>query len=146
MYNDIYKHVHKRRSYYHGENKNEIPAEEGSGSAADSNGKLFKGIRGIFRKIAEGDIISGTVIDVNEEEVVLDLKYYTQGIIKAAEMSDAPDFSILRDVNKGDVIEAEVIRMDDGAGNILLSRKSANQVLSWEKTERLSGGLHHAEC
>ena len=36
-----------------------------------------------FRKIREGDVISGTVIDVNEEEVTLDLKYYTQGIIKA---------------------------------------------------------------
>ena len=36
-----------------------------------------------FRKIEEGDIIKGTVIDVNEEEVILDLKYYAQGIIKA---------------------------------------------------------------
>ena len=34
-----------------------------------------------FRRINEGDIISGTVIDVNEEEVTLDLKYYAQGII-----------------------------------------------------------------
>ena len=38
-----------------------------------------------FRRINEGDIISGTVIDVNEEEVTLDLKYYAQGIIKVAD-------------------------------------------------------------
>ncbi|MDL2301452.1 S1 RNA-binding domain-containing protein [Lachnospiraceae bacterium OttesenSCG-928-D06] len=85
-----------------------------------------------FRKIEEDDIISGTVIDVNEEEVTLDLKYYAQGIIKAKDMSDAPDFSMLRDVKVGDVIEASVIKMDDGQGNIRLSRKNATQVLSWD--------------
>ena len=87
-----------------------------------------------FRKIAEGDVISGTVIDVNEEEVTLDLKYYTQGIIRAEDMSDDPGFSIL-DVRIGDVIEAVVVRMDDGQGNILLSRKEANAVLAWDVLE-----------
>lgn len=85
-----------------------------------------------FRKINEGDVISGTVIDVNEEEVTLDLKYYTQGIIKAADMSSDPGFSILADVHEGDVIEATVVRMDDGQGNILLSKKEANAVLAWD--------------
>lgn len=85
-----------------------------------------------FRKIKEGDVISGTVIDVNEEEVTLDLKYYTQGIIKAAEMSDDPAFSILNDVRIGDLIEAAVVQMDDGQGNILLSKKEANAVLAWD--------------
>ena len=85
-----------------------------------------------FRKINEGDVISGTVIDVNEEEVTLDLKYYTQGIIKAEDMSDDPGFSVLNDVKVGDVVEATVIRMDDGQGNILLSKKEANAVLAWD--------------
>lgn len=90
-----------------------------------------------FRKIREGDVISGTVIDVNEEEVTLDLKYYTQGIIKAEDMSNDPAFSLLNDVKAGDVIEATVIRMDDGQGNILLSKKEANEVLSWDALEQM---------
>lgn len=85
-----------------------------------------------FRKISEGDVISGTVIDRNEEEVTLDLKYYTQGIIKAADMSADPGFSVLEDVHEGDVIEAVVVRMDDGQGNILLSKKEANAALAWD--------------
>ena len=85
-----------------------------------------------FRTINEGDVISGTVIDVNEEEVTLDLRYYTQGIIKAEELSEDPGFSILDDVKIGDVIEATVVRMDDGQGNILLSKKEANAVLAWD--------------
>lgn len=91
-----------------------------------------KELEASFRKISEGDVISGTVIDVNEEEVTLDLKYYTQGIIKAEDMSNDPGFSILADVHPGDVIEATVVRMDDGQGNILLSKKEATAVLAWD--------------
>ncbi|MDE5908183.1 MAG: S1 RNA-binding domain-containing protein [Lachnospiraceae bacterium] len=94
-----------------------------------------KELEASFRKIQEGDVIQGTVIDVNEEEVTLDLKYYTQGIIKAADMSSDPGFSILTDVQAGDVVEATVIKMDDGQGNILLSKKEANEVLAWDVLE-----------
>ena len=94
-----------------------------------------KELEASFRKIQEGDVIQGTVIDVNEEEVTLDLKYYTQGIIKAADMSSDPGFSILTDVQAGDVIEATVVKMDDGQGNILLSKKEANEVLAWDVLE-----------
>lgn len=86
-----------------------------------------------FRRINEGDIISGTVIDVNEEEVTLDLKYYAQGIIKVTDLSNDPDFAVFEEVHEGDVIEATVVKTDDGQGNILLSKKEANDVLAWEK-------------
>ena len=85
-----------------------------------------------FRKIAVGDIIKGTVIAVNEDEAVLDLRYYTQGIIKAEEMSNDPGFMIQEAIAVDDVIEATVISMDDGQGNILLSKKEANDVLAWD--------------
>ena len=91
-----------------------------------------KELEASFRTIQEGDVIKGTVIGVNEEEVTLDLKYYTQGIIKATDMSNDPAFSVMTDVHDGDVIEASVVKMDDGQGNILLSRKEANEVLAWD--------------
>ena len=78
-----------------------------------------KELEASFRRIEEGDILSGTVIHISEEGVILDLRYYTQGVIKAEDMSDAPDFAILQDVQLGDVIEASVVKMDDGRGNIL---------------------------
>ncbi|MCI8282696.1 MAG: S1 RNA-binding domain-containing protein [Lachnospiraceae bacterium] len=86
-----------------------------------------------FRKINVGDIISGTVIDVNEEEVTLDLKYYAPGVIKAADLSSDPNYKIMEEVKPGDVIKATVVRTDDGAGNIQLSGKEANEVLAWDK-------------
>lgn len=85
-----------------------------------------------FRKIHVGDIIKGTVIAVNEEEVILDLRYYTQGIIKAENISNDPGFVMQEEIHLDDVLEATVISMDDGQGNILLSRKEANDVLAWD--------------
>lgn len=90
-----------------------------------------------FRQIKEGDILSGTVIGINEEEVVLDLKYYTQGIIKVEDLSNDPDFNVFEEIKEGDVIEATVVRRDDGQGNIQLSRKEANDVLAWEKLQQM---------
>ena len=86
-----------------------------------------------FRKVKEGDILEGTVIDISDTEITLDLKYYTQGIIKVADMSDDPKFSVHRDVKIGDEVSATVISTDDGNGNILLSKKEANHVLAWDK-------------
>ena len=85
-----------------------------------------------FRKIHVGDIIKGSVIAVNEEEVILDLRYYTQGIIKAEDISNDPGFVLQEEIHVDDVLEATVVSMDDGQGNILLSRKEANDVLAWD--------------
>lgn len=91
-----------------------------------------KELEASFKKIKEGDIISGTVISVNEEEVILDLNYYAQGVIKAEDMSNDPKYNLLDEVKIGDTIKATVVKMDDGSGNIQLSCKEAKEVLSWD--------------
>jgi small subunit ribosomal protein S1 len=85
-----------------------------------------------FKKIKEGDILTGTVIGISEAEVILDLRYYTEGIIKLEELSNDPSFSIKADVTLGEEISATVLREDDGQGHILLSRKRADDILAWE--------------
>lgn len=85
-----------------------------------------------FKKISEGDIIKGTVIGISDTEVIVDLGYYAEGIIKLEELSNDPRFSIKADVTIGEEISAEVVREDDGQGNILLSSKRANNVLAWD--------------
>lgn len=86
-----------------------------------------------FRKIKEGDILTGTVLAVNEEEVILDLNYYAQGIIKVGDLSNDPDFNPLQEIEIGSVIKATVVSEDDGQGNIVLSKKEANDLLAWDK-------------
>ncbi len=90
-----------------------------------------------FRRIREGDILSGTVIDVSEEEVILDLKSYAQGVIRVEDLSSDPDFSVLDEIHKGDIIEATVVETDDGSGSIRLSRKEANEALAWDRLAQM---------
>lgn len=90
-----------------------------------------------FKKIDEGDIITGTVVSVDETGVVLDLKYYTEGFIPAEEFSREPDFNMKEAVQPGEEIQATVLRKDDGQGNILLSRAEAAEVLAWDKLAEL---------
>lgn len=90
-----------------------------------------------FKKIEEGDILTGTVISADEKEVILDLKYYAEGIIPAEEYSREPGFCIKDEVHVGDEVSATVIRRDDGHGNILLSRVSADDELAWDKLQEL---------
>ena len=100
---------------------------------ADSMEDYKEELEASFREIKEGDIISGVVLGVTEEEVTLDLKYYTQGIIKVDDLSNDPNFQIMVEVHPGDVFKGTVVSLDDGQGNIRLSQKEANDVLAWEK-------------
>jgi len=94
-------------------------------------------INASFHKFSEGDIVTGTIIAVSDTQVTVDLKSYAEGIILAEDYSDDPNFSILNDVTVGEEISATVISEDDGNGNILLSKKEANQVVSWDKLKQL---------
>lgn len=86
-----------------------------------------------MKKIEEGDILTGTVVSVDEKEVILDLKYYAEGVIPAEDYTREPGFNLKEEVHSGDEVSATVVRKDDGNGNILLSRVEAADVLAWEK-------------
>lgn len=90
-----------------------------------------------LKTIHEGDIITGTVISVTDTEVTLDLKYYTEGVIRREDYSDDPTFNLKEEVHVGDEISATVVRRDGGQGQIMLSRKEANDVLAWDKLKAL---------
>ncbi len=95
-----------------------------------------KELEASFRTINEGDVISGTVIDVNETGVTLDLGYYAPGVVGAADLSRDPAFSILADVHVGDTLEGTVVKKDDGAGNIVLSCVEAAETLGWDRLKQ----------
>lgn len=90
-----------------------------------------------FKKIYEGDILTGTVIGITETEITLDFGYYTDGIIRLEDASDDPAFSIKNNIEIGQTLSATVIKRDDGAGHILLSMKEAAAVLAWDRLNEL---------
>lgn len=96
-----------------------------------------KELEASFKKVQEGDILTGTVISVDEKEVVLDLRYYAEGIIPTEDYSREPGFNLKEDVHVGDEVSATVVRTDDGHGNILLSRVEATDVLAWDRLKEM---------
>ena len=90
-----------------------------------------------FKKIEEGDILTGTVVSVDDKEIIVDLKYYAEGIIPVEDYSREPGFNVKEEVHPGDEVSATVVRTDDGNGNILLSKVEATDVLAWDKLKEL---------
>lgn len=90
-----------------------------------------------FKKIEEGDILTGIVVSVDDKEIIVDLKYYAEGIIPVEDYSREPGFNVKEEVHPGDEVSATVVRKDDGNGNILLSKVEATDVLAWDKLKEL---------
>ena len=90
-----------------------------------------------FKKIEEGDILTGTVVSVDDKEIIVDLKYYAEGIIPVEDYSREPGFNVKEEVHPGDEVSATVVRKDAGNGNILLSKVEATDVLAWDKLKEL---------
>lgn len=88
-----------------------------------------------YRRIRPGDIVTGTVIDVNDQDVTIDFNYYAPGRIPVTELSDDPTYHVLENVAVGDTLTATVVKTDDGAGNMLLSCKDAAEELTWDKLQ-----------
>lgn len=88
-----------------------------------------------YRRIRPGDIVTGTVIDVNDQDVTIDFNYYAPGRIPVTELSDDPTYQVQENVAVGDTLTATVVKTDDGAGNMLLSCKDAAEELAWDKLQ-----------
>lgn len=93
-------------------------------------------IKASMKPIHEGDIMTGTVIGISDEELTIDLGLYTDGVIRLSDASDDPDYTF-RDIEIGQEISATVIRRDNAQGRIQLSMKAAAAVLGWERLEQL---------
>ena len=90
-----------------------------------------------FKRIRVGDVVTGTVIDVTEDAVLVDLKTYADGIIRKEDLSEDPEFNMLESIHPGDEVMATVMATNDGEGNMVLSKKDATAVLAWEKLAKL---------
>lgn len=108
-----------------------------SAEAAPTMEDFEQELEASFKKLEDGDIITGTVIAVDEEEITLDLRYYTEGIIKVSDYSREPGFLVKEEIHVGDEVSATVIGRDNRRGCILLSRVEANDVLAWDKLRQM---------
>lgn len=86
-------------------------------------------------RIHTGDILEGKVVSVEDSGVIVNIGYHADGIIPKNELSNDPNIDPKTIVSPGDVIDVEVLKVDDGEGNVLLSKKSAEAQVAWEDIE-----------
>ena len=86
-----------------------------------------------FRNIAEGEVVKGTVLKVNENEVVVDVGYKSEGVISVNEFLDETGAVM---VQAGDLVDVLLERTEDRDGHIVLSREKAEKMKIWDEVEK----------
>src|SRR3954452_18697821 len=104
----------------------------------DLGGMSFEdAIAGTMVDFDDGDIVQGTVVKVDRDEVLLDIGYKSEGVIPARELSIRHDVDPHEIVALGDKIEALVLQKEDKEGRLVLSKKRAQYERAWGTIEKL---------
>src|SRR2546427_3055068 len=106
---------------------NDIGSEEAFLAAIDKTIKYFN----------DGDIVEGTIVKVDRDEVLLDIGYKTEGVIPSRELSIKHDVDPAEVVTVGDEVEALVLQKEDKEGRLILSKKRAQYERAWGTIEEL---------
>ncbi|MCL2819149.1 MAG: 30S ribosomal protein S1 [Actinomycetia bacterium] len=92
-------------------------------------------IDGTLADFDEGDLVQGTVVKIEHDEVLLDIGYKSEGVIPARELSIRKDASPADLVSIGDEVEALVLQKEDKEGRLILSKKRAEYERAWKNVE-----------
>ncbi len=106
---------------------NDVGTEEDFLAAVDQTIKYFN----------DGDIVEGTIVKVDRDEVLLDIGYKTEGVIPSRELSIKHDVDPAEVVATGDFVEALVLQKEDKEGRLILSKKRAQYERAWGTIEEL---------
>ena len=107
-------------------------------------------------KISNGDVVEGIVLGVKDDEIILNIGYKSEGIITRSEYTNTPNLDLRTVVNVGDVMQAKILKVNDGEGQVALTYKRLaaekgnkrleeafenHEVLSAKVAAVLNGGL-----
>lgn len=101
--------------------------EKGFGNySADERAKLEEQYAGTFNSVNKGEIVEGTVVSINNKDVVLNIGFKSDGLVSLSEFRDLTDLKV------GDKVDVFVESREDENGQLVLSRKRAKTQKSWE--------------
>ena len=100
-----------------------------------SNEEMNNLIDGTITDFDEGDLVTGTVVKIERDEVLLDIGFKSEGVIPVRELSIRKDANPADIVSLGDTIEALVLQKEDKDGRLVLSKKRAEYERAWNRIE-----------
>jgi small subunit ribosomal protein S1 len=98
-------------------------------------GDLVPDYDATFPTINEGEVVHGTVVRVDKDEVLVDIGYKSEGVIPVSELSIRRSVNPADEVGLGDEIDALVLTKEDAEGRLILSKKRARFELAWKTIE-----------
>ena len=101
----------------------------------DDEGRLIPDYDSTFPTINEGEVVHGTVVRVDKDEVLVDIGYKSEGVIPVSELSIRRSVNPADEVALGEEIDALVMTKEDAEGRLILSKKRARFELAWKRIE-----------
>ncbi len=95
-----------------------------------------------LKTIRTGEIVEGTVIDVKEDEIILNIGYKSDGIVSRSEYTNVPNADLTAMVHVGDTMEVKVLKVNDGEGQVQLSYR---RVAAERGSKRLEEAFENKE-
>ena len=114
---------------------NDPRLEEGVWTTDPESGELIPDYESTFPTIEEGQVVNGTVVRVDKDEVLVDIGYKSEGVIPVAELSIRRSINPADEVSLGDDIAALVLTKEDAEGRLILSKKRARFEIAWKAIE-----------
>jgi small subunit ribosomal protein S1 len=102
-------------------------------------------IDGTITDFDEGDLVTGTVVKIERDEVLLDIGFKSEGVIPVRELSIRKDANPQDLVAMGETIEAQVLQKEDKDGRLILSKKRAEYERAWNRVEEMFNNGENVE-
>jgi small subunit ribosomal protein S1 len=99
------------------------------------DGELIPDYESTFPSINEGEVVHGTVVRVDKDEVLVDIGYKSEGVIPVSELSIRRSVNPSDEVSLGDEVDALVLTKEDAEGRLILSKKRARFEMAWKAIE-----------
>src|ERR671926_733912 len=110
---------------------------DGSGGLLlDIDGQIVPNYDATFAPFEEGDVVSGRVVRIDNDEVLVDIGYKSEGVIPSNELSIRKNVDPHDEVELGEEVDALVLTKEDQDGRLVLSKKRARFEKAWRKIER----------
>jgi small subunit ribosomal protein S1 len=118
------------------------PQATGNGAASADNvlievdGKLVPNYDATIHPFSEGDVVSGKVVRIDQDEVLVDIGYKSEGVIPSNELSIRKTVKPSEEVELGEEVDALVLTKEDQEGRLILSKKRARFEKAWRRIEK----------
>ena len=113
----------------------ETAVEDNDTWMIEVDGQLVPDYDRTMTNFSEGDVVSGTVVRVDKDEILVDIGYKSEGVIPISELSIRRSVNPDEEVTVGDIIDALVLQKEDADGRLILSKKRARFEKAWRRIE-----------